>query len=338
MSIASRRIAAAIGLLTGGLFLWLALRHVDLGSVASSLRDANKWLAIPFLLSLALFYWLKAVRWAHLLRPTRVIAAGDLVPAMMIGFAGNNVLPIRLGELLRIYALSREQDLAKSTILGTVVLERVFDLLSMLVLIAAAMFATDTDSTEFEAARTFMLVAAFLAVTMTYLIVAAPSPLVRIVNPLFGWVPPRIRDNVQTKLSLLRLGFAVLTRSPGHVLFKISLNSLVQWALLAFCIYLAITAFDVDASLPIAVLILGLVVAGISLPGAPGFVGTVEYCFVLGLGLVGVGANLALSIGIYYHALTFMSVTLSGAFFLRRLNTSFRKIAKAAAEADNPNS
>lgn len=334
MGKSSKRIAVAIGLLIGGLFLWLALRDVQLSAVASSLRSANLWMAIPFLLSLATFYWLKAVRWSILLHPTREIPARELMPSMMIGFAGNNVLPVRLGELIRVYTLGREQDLSKSTILGTVVLERVFDVVTMLVLVTVAMYATSLDSTEFDAARSFMLIAALLAVSTTYAVAAAPPWLVRILGPIIHVIPPRFRSGIQQKLTLLRQGFAVLTESPGHVLIKISFNSLVQWALLAACIYFAAVAFDVSASPSIAVLILGLIVVGISLPGAPAFIGTVEYCFVLGLGFIGVTPDSALSVGLFYHALTFLSVTISGAIYLRRLNTSFGNLARRVSDTN----
>ena len=327
----SRRITVAIGLLIGGLFLWLALRDVQLSAVASSLRSADLWMAIPFLLSLALFYWLKAVRWSILLRPTRDIPARDLVPAMMIGFAGNNVLPVRLGELLRIFALSKEHDISISTVFGTVVLERVFDVVTLLILLSVALYASPFASTEFEAARTFILIAAIVAVLATYGIAASPVWLTSVLRPFFRLLPQRLRPIVEQRLTQLRQGFAVLTKSPGHVIIRIFLNSIVQWVLLAFAIQISIMAFDIGASPAAAVLILGLVVAGISLPSAPAFVGTIEYCFVLGLGLFGVTANEALSVGIFYHAITFAAVTLSGALYIRRLNTTFGRLAQGAS-------
>lgn len=331
MGKASRRIAVAIGLLIGGLFLWLALRDVQLSAVASSLRSANLWMAIPFLLSLALFYWLKAVRWSILLRPTRDIPARELVPSMMIGFAGNNVLPVRLGELLRIFALGKEQDISISTVFGTVVLERVFDVVTLLILLTAALYASPFTSTEFEAARTFILIAAILAILATYGIAASPAWMISLLKPILRLLPARLRPPVMQRLTQLRQGFAVLTKSSGHAIILISINSILQWALLAFAIHLSIMAFDVGPDPTAAVLILGLLVAGISLPSAPAFVGTIEYCFVLGLGLFGVSPDIALSIGIYYHAITFIAVTLSGAYFLRRFDSSLGKMAKAAS-------
>ncbi|NIP51527.1 MAG: hypothetical protein GWN81_06270, partial [Phycisphaerae bacterium] len=84
-----------------------------------------------------------------------------------------------------------------------------------------------------------------------------------------------------------------------------------------------------------AVLILGLVVAGISLPSAPGFVGTIEYCFVLGLGFFDVDATRALSIGVFYHAISFLTVVAAGTFFMRRYRTSLSKLVREASQIKN---
>ena len=79
--------------------------------------------------------------------------------------------------------------------------------------------------------------------------------------------------------------------------------------------------------------LLVLVVAGITLPSSPGFVGTIEYCFVLGLKAYGVSAGTALSVALYYHALTWTSVTIAGAFFLRRYGVGWRSLGRAASQA-----
>jgi hypothetical protein len=75
-------------------------------------------------------------------------------------------------------------------------------------------------------------------------------------------------------------------------------------------------------------------VAWLSLPSAPGFFGTVELCFVLGLKPYGIDAGQAFSAGIFYHVLAYVSVTGSGLFFLHRLGGSFRQI-RGAAETSN---
>ena len=327
----SQKTTLGIGLVIGALFLWLAVRDVELGLVVESLKHANHWLALPFLMSLGLFYWLKAVRWAYLLSPSKKIATRDLIPPMIIGFAGNNILPVRLGELLRVYMLGKEQKLSKSLVLGTIVLERMFDAISILILLTLAMYWASVDATDLTVVRFLLLVLVIITFVAAYGIVLAPLWLSNFVAAMLNFLPERIRRLISDRFRHLQRGFAALRHRPAFL--RIMLNSLAQWLLMSLCVYLSIGAFDINVSPPVAVLVLALVTAAISLPSAPGFIGTIEYCFVLGLGFFEINASEALGIGIFYHAITFGSVTLTGALFLRRYNTSMHELREGAAKA-----
>lgn len=326
----SQKITLGLGLVIGAFFLWLAIRDVEFKLVADSLKHANHWLAVPFLMSLGLFYWLKAVRWAYLLLPSKKIAVRDLVPPMIIGFAGNNILPVRLGELLRIYMLGRDQQLSKSLVLATIVLERMFDAVSILILLTLAMYFASANSGDLAALRFLLVVLVFVTFVAAYSVVVAPRWLSALVSSVLKILPGRLRQPISHRFRDIRRGLAALRQR--HAFLRIMLNSLVQWLLMSLCVYLAIQAFNIDIFPLAAVLILGFVVAGMSLPSAPGFIGTIEYCFVLGLGFFGVTASEALGIGIFYHTLTFVSVTLAGAVFLRRYNTSIHELREGVAE------
>lgn len=331
-----RKITLGLGLLTGAFFLWLALRDVDFKQVLESLKHANHWLALPLLLSLCLFYWLKAVRWSYLLSPSKQIVTRELVPSMIIGFAGNNILPIRLGELLRVYMLSKEQHLSRSLVLATIVLERMFDAISILILLTLAMYFASVEATDLALVRLLLLALVFITFVVAYGIALAPKWLSDIISATMNFLPQRLRRPIVERFHHLQRGFATLRQR--NTIPRIMLNSLGQWVLMSLCVYLSIEAFNLNVSPPVAVLILGLVVAGISLPAAPGFVGTIEYCFVLGLGFFGVSASEALGVGIFYHTITFVSVTLAGAFYLRRYNTSINELREGAIGVKTPGS
>jgi hypothetical protein len=327
----SHKITLTLGILVGSFFLWLAVRDVEWVLVVESLKAANHWLVLPILISLGLFYWFKAVRWSLLLLPSKSISARDLVPPMIIGFAGNNILPMRLGELLRVYVLGKEQRLSKSMVLATIVLERMFDAISILLLLTLAMTIASAFSPGLSTVRWLLLVLVVTAFVMAYGIVLAPQCLSNALSSMLGIVPERLRPSLVERFRHLQRGFAALRQKQA--LIRILLNSLAQWLLMTLCVYLAIEAFNVDVPPTAAVFVLALVVAGISLPSAPGFVGTIEYCFVLGLGFFGVAANEALGIGIFYHAITFVSVTLAGAMSLRRYGTSFHELRIQATKS-----
>ena len=101
---------------------------IDFHQVSESFRRAN-YLTLPiFLALLFLFFWLKALRWRLLLQPLREFRTREVVPPLMIGFMGNNLLPAHLGELIRVFVLAREFSLSKTAVFSSVVLERVLDM------------------------------------------------------------------------------------------------------------------------------------------------------------------------------------------------------------------
>ena len=109
-----------------------------------------------------------------------------------------------------------------------------------------------------------------------------------------------------------------------NLYLEVMINSIFQWLLMASCLYSALLAFDIPASPFLGIILLGLTVAGLTLPTSPGFFGTIEYCFVLGLATIGVDASTALSAAIYYHIPAWISVTLAGLLLLRANNVSLR--------------
>ena len=253
---------------------------------------------------------------------------------MMIGFAGNNVLPVRLGELLRVYLLGREYGISKTLILATLILERVFDAISILALLLLATLLTKIDSSDLSAARVLLTTATAAAIIAVYAVVRPPEWMTRIGLRCRNTLPERASRILAEKIYQVRDGFGAV-KSARQVV-RVAANSLLQWALLAACIHLSIIAMGVQVPVVASIIVLGLIIAGISIPSAPGFVGTIELCFVIGLGLFGVGASEALAAAIFYHVLAFASVTGTGALLLGRYHTSFSKLQQEAESTKLP--
>lgn len=328
MRTSANRLTLAAGLCLAAMFMWLAVRDVDLALIGSRMATANLLLIPPFLAALALFYWLKAQRWGVILDGDKPVPPRRMLPSMMVGFAGNNVLPVRLGEIVRIYLAGLDLGMSKSRVLGTMVLERVFDVATILVLLATVTLWLPPASAELAAARLILLIGTVVAVLVVFGLVFTPSWLGRIGNSLLGLLPVRAQRFVEPRFHQLREGFSVL-RTSKHFAPMLA-NSLAQWLLLAACVYMSIVAFDVDVTPLAAVIVMGLIIAGISLPGAPGFIGTIEYCFVAGLSFFGVSATDALSIAIFYHVLMFGSVVAVGAWYVRRYGLSWTDLKASA--------
>src|SRR5574342_559594 len=123
-----------LGVAVSVVLLWVATRGVHLEDVLQQLRQVRPAWLVPVLVSIFLRFWLTAVRWQLLLRPVKRVGVHRLFAITMIGFMANNVLPARLGEFVRAYALGRKEDVAMSSTFATIVVERLFDGISVLLL------------------------------------------------------------------------------------------------------------------------------------------------------------------------------------------------------------
>ena len=127
----SRTLKFTIGFVISAVAVWFSMRDVRPTEVWNALRQAS-YLGFFFVCALTIFgFWLRAFRWRWLL--SKRIAIGSLFSATMIGFMANNLLPLRLGEFVRAWALGRREHMSKSTVFATVGVERVLDMLTLLI-------------------------------------------------------------------------------------------------------------------------------------------------------------------------------------------------------------
>jgi hypothetical protein len=326
----ARVVTMLVGLLLSAVFAWLALANVRWADLRAAFALADLWLALPFVLAQIAFYGLKAERWRLLLAPTAALPTRSLVPSLIVGFASNNILPLHLGELVRVYLLGREHGLSRAAVLGTVVLERIFDFLALLVLALLAFALGDAEGEELRAAGLFLGAVTLLSLGPAALLVFRTELLIGLLRPLLRVLPAHVGERINQQLTALATGFGALRTS--HQLPAILANSLVQWALFVGCVWLALEAFGIVVPWTVPVVVLVLIVAGITLPSGPGYIGTIEYCFVLGLKAYGVGAAAALSAGLFYHALTWGFLVVPGIFFLRRYGLTWRSLERAITQ------
>ena len=127
-----------IGVLISGLFLYFAFRKIDFAAMKQSFAEANYLIFIPTVLIIFFSHWLRSVRWQYFLKPIKKITVKNLFSALIIGYMGNSVLPAHLGELFRAYIIGRKENISVSSTLATIVIERIVDLLSLLLIMAFA--------------------------------------------------------------------------------------------------------------------------------------------------------------------------------------------------------
>ena len=254
-------------------FLDLVFAGLPLDQVGAELAGANYWMVIPSMIALAIHLVLRIYRWQWLLKPMGEIPFGPAFRAGMIGIGGNMVLPARAGEFLRAYTIGRSCEISKTGAFATLVVERIFDGLTVLLfLVLLFVFGVrDPKLQPYAVAAT-----TFYAIAVAGIIgfILWRNLFERLINRL---LPAQFAG----KLLGLIDGFATGLESLRDVkqLTMVTLLSIVGWAFIPLSFYPILLAFDYGVPLPFfaAVLLLPMVAFGLMIPGAPGGVGPFEW-------------------------------------------------------------
>jgi uncharacterized protein (TIRG00374 family) len=294
--------AAIVGIPASAAFLFLAIRGADLGAVWLTLQNVRWWPLLGAVACMGLVYWFQAARW----RKIAATSAGQwrFVEMVVGGVAVNNVLPGRVGDLLRARWVSRGA-FSYGRGVATVVLDRGFDLLMLAVFLLVTLpFVTDEPWVDrIVAGSVLVLLALWLG------IVAARSytrrrPRAR--RPHRGLARRFARDTLE--------GLSEPLGSSRTVeLVGLSLVAWLAWAVAAM---LTARAVGIELSVLEAVFVTAAVNLGVAIPSSPGFVGTYQWLGVSALALFGVGQEAGLAFAIAMQAVWYVPTTLVGAVLL----------------------
>lgn len=301
-----------------------ALWDVDLRVLWELVRDGNSWLFLPFLAVLAVFYLLNAQRWSLMLRPFGRFTARDVGPSMMIGFAGNNVLPLRLGELIRTVIFAREFEQPKSGVLMTLVLERALDVLGILLVYIAGLALVDGAPPAFRwsaivAAMGFLTLAALLFFFLRY-----PRQIHRMWHAVTQSFSAGIHERGLIYIGQLEKGLQSL-KTPA-LASALIVYSLMRWMLAVALAWLCVLSYGPPIPPGLAMVVIGIAAFAVSLPSAPGFIGPIQAAFVLALTPFGVSQEVAIAASVMFLLGHWVPVTAVGGLYFLTRHYSFTKI------------
>jgi glycosyltransferase 2 family protein len=322
-----------LGLLISALFLWLALRGLKLEEVWQDVREANYWWLVPSVATYFTAVWARTWRWDYMLRPLKPIPLRRLWPVVVIGYMGNNVYPLRAGELLRSYVLRRREDVPMSASLATVVVERVFDGLVMLIFVFAALPLAPLPSETLRITVILASLAFFGALVIFFALAAVPQRALQLVAWLTGrLLPARFGPRLLALAGRFLDGLASL-RTFRNVMM-IFLSSVVIWLLETVKYWFIMQAFPFDVSFFALMLMNGVVNLATTLPSAPGHVGTFDAPGIAVLVLYGVEHATATAYTLILHAALWFPVTLLGAVYMVREGLRWADLRQAAVVAE----
>jgi hypothetical protein len=322
-----------IGVIISAVFLWWALRGLNLGEVWADMRAANYWWLVPSVAVYFLAVWARTWRWDYMLRPLKQVPLRRLFPVVVIGYMGNNIYPFRAGEVLRSYVLREREEISMSASLATVIVERVFDGLVMLMFVFAALPLAPIPS---ESIRSVVVVAsiAFFGALIVFLGVAAvPQRILVIADWLTSrFLPQRFRTPLMDFAARFMVGLGSL-RSFRNVLM-IFLTSTVIWLLETVKYWFVMHAFDFEVSFFALMLMNGIVNLATTLPSAPGYIGTFDGPGIAVLTLYGVPETIASAYTLVLHAALWLPITLLGGYYMLREGLGWSDFGRAVAVAE----
>jgi len=321
-----------LGLAITALFLWLALRDVSFSEVGKAIAQAN-W---PLLLGISIpahlgALWIRAVRWRYLTDPIHPVPVGPLFRATAVGFMANNLIPLRVGEVIRAWYLAREVGVSGSAVFGTVILERVIDSAVFLLLVGTIVgvygLRLGAEGVAVGVPLLFVLSApmAFVAALRFW-----PDALVRLTGAVVGRFSEPLAVRVQEMVGSFAEGLGAISRG-GH-LFWIFVHSVLLWLVLSVVpFWAAIVAFDLDLgslgrTLAASYVTLTAVGIAVAMPSAPGFFGPYHYACRLALARFGVPGAQAVALGTLVHGIFWLTVTAAGMAVLASRRTSLHEL------------
>lgn len=318
-----------LGIAVSAVFLLWALQGLDLKQVFQYLQHGQYLWLVPSVAVYFLAVVVRTWRWDYLLRPLKRISLRRLFPVVVIGYMGNNIFPFRIGELLRAYVLKRNEEVSISSSLATIVVERIFDGLTMLLFVFIALPTVPSLPAELRAIVILGGVIFLGALVMFLFLAAKPAAAARLYNPLITHLlPQRYGVKLRGFIERFMLGLAALR--DARQVFMIFLTSVLIWLLETVKYWFVMHAFEMDLDFFTLMLMNGIVNLSTTLPAAPGYIGTFDAPGIAVLVGFGVVRELATAYTLVLHAALWLPITLLGFYYMIREGLRWGDLTKAS--------
>lgn len=314
--------------------LWYAMQGVDWHQAREALVQADRSLLfIVFIFTPLVNVVVRAFRWQLLLSPSVDVRFSSCASATAIGLMANNVLPARIGEFVRAYALAKREDVPTGTTLGAMFVERLLDGLWMVATLYILTWlhvfpgwVNTTIEIGFYIVLGFFVFQLFLA--------WHPQGFIRSLQWISRrFVGDRFEESIERVLVTFIDGFVPLRR-PMLMLYS-ALLATVQWTFITLLLFFVMVAFDLGgAGLGSAFFANAVVSLGVGVPSAPGFVGTFEALIVKSLEVYQIDRSHAFSFAVGYHIVGYVGITLVGFWYFFREGLSWSEIEHSEEEME----
>jgi len=318
----AKRWFIGLGLIISAVFLYLAFREIDYRELWQTLKEIRFFWLIPGLIFYFIGVLVRTWRWQYLLKPLEKVSIKTLFPIINIGYMGNNVFPLRMGEVLRSVVIKRRKDVSISGSLATIIVERIFDA----VVVIGFVLLNLGQLTRLPNASTFVqlgnlaawAVAIFLAGLAVFILVAMfPEPASKLIHSIINKIiPERWRDPLINIADRFLEGLMSL-RSPADALM-IFLTSILIWILETGLYWSVNQALGLNLNFGQLMLLNGVVNLVLLIPAAPGGLGTFDAAGRAMLEAFGIASEPALGYTLVLRIALWVPITLIGTIYFIR--------------------
>lgn len=311
------------GVLISSLFVYLTFRGVEFETICQGLKDVRYRFLIPGLGFPLLISFLRSLRWGIILSPLEKIGQKKLIPLTCIGYMAVIVIPMRIGEFLRPYLLSTSSKISISSAVGTIIVERTLDILTILAILFIVVFIS--SSPEWLLKTGYSLLPFFLLLIFFLCFFYFKKELsLKILKPVLDRLPTEVGKKVEGLLQNLTDGFSIIS-NPVRLVYALLLSIFI-WISSALTAYSIFYFLDLQLPLVSAFMVLIITIVGISIPAAPGMVGNFQYAAIVALSLFNVEKTDAFIFSMVYYFLGVGVAILLGLVFLPLVDISIKDI------------
>ena len=304
-----------IGIASSLIFLLLLSLSIDVESAFQELLLFNKWLLFLILINYLLAMFIRAKRWQLLLMHDSDIGLLSTFKYLSIGYFFNIILPAKGGELIRAEYLKREMSVNRSFTYGTIIIERLFDFVVVILFLALSVILSDTVKTLFSEYYPSFIVLVLLIFLMGYLLMKG-----NLAECMVKRLPVNIAVQFREKIDSFRSAFAVIKKK--RVAGKLLYLTLLIWVLTLFTVFIVIYGLSIDIPYYAYFFIVSAGVLGMVIPSTSANIGVYHAVATGSLLVFGGPSGIALTFAIIVHAMDFIpNVTLGSYFYFNIIKT-----------------
>jgi hypothetical protein len=315
------RIITAAGFIISIVLLYFSLKGIEYRQLAETIARAD--LAYAFLPVCCIFLCLTlcSFRWSIITGSS--VRLRDAFIALVIGLFINNVLPARVGEVARAYAISKRRDIPFAYAVSTVFIDRVFDLMGLLSI--TFLFFPGQALPSSVSKGLYLLVAIFVVCVIVLFAVSRERTALRMAGFLQRFRRPLL-DKLATRVIEIQKNLRRIS-TPGHIALFVVL-SIANWLSMSAALYFSLKTLGVPLPFVYAPFVTALLNMGLAVPSSPGYIGVYQFLLVYLLAIFGIPRTESFAVSLFFHASWYIPYNILGFIFIIKEQVHIKDIRK----------